>query len=77
MIVTNFKPISLITSLYKIIAKVLRLRDAHESNILDEYAVFVKSRQILDVVLVVNKVVEKYRRNNETALIFKIDFEKA
>lgn len=49
MIVTNFKPISLITSLYKIIAKVLRLRDAHESNILDEYAVFVKSRQILDV----------------------------
>ena len=34
-------------------------------------------RQILDVVLVANEVVEDYRKSNKDGLAFKIDFEKA
>ena len=34
-------------------------------------------RQILDVVLIVNEVVEDYRRGDKMGLVFKIDFEKA
>ena len=34
-------------------------------------------RQILDVVLVANEVVEYYKRSNKEGLLFKIDFEKA
>ena len=37
---------------------------------------FVAGRQILDVVLVANKVAEEYRRGNKGGLVFKIDFEK-
>ena len=33
-------------------------------------------RQILDVVLVADEVVENYRRSNTKGLVFKIDFEK-
>lgn len=38
-------------------------------------ATFVKSRQILDV-LVENEVVEEYKIINEESLVFKIDFHK-
>ena len=34
-------------------------------------------RQILDVVLVANEVVEDYKRRKQKGLVFKIDFEKA
>ena len=34
-------------------------------------------RQILDVVLVANEVVEDYRRGHKEGFVFKINFEKA
>ena len=34
-------------------------------------------RQILDVVLVANEIVEEYRKYNKLRVVFKIDFEKA
>ena len=33
-------------------------------------------RQILDLVLVANEIVEDYKRGNKEGLVFKIDFEK-
>ena len=38
---------------------------------------FVARRQILDVVLVANKIVEEYWKLGRTGVVFKIDFEKA
>ncbi|RVW77580.1 hypothetical protein CK203_050257 [Vitis vinifera] len=38
---------------------------------------FVQGRQILDVVLIVNEIVDEKRRSGEEGVVFKIDFEKA
>ena len=77
--VIDFRPINLVTSLYKIIAKVLakRLQAVLGETISKHQEAFVAGRQILDVVLVANEVVEDYRRSNKEGLVFKIDFEKA
>ena len=77
--VKDFRPISLVTSLYKIIAKVLvkRLQSILGETISESQGAFVAGRQIFDVVLVANEVVEDYRRSNKEGLVFKIDFEKA
>ena len=70
---------SLVTSLSKIIAKVLtkKLQSVLGDTISKSQEAFVAGRQILDVVLVANKMVEDYKRCNKEGLIFKIDFEKA
>ena len=77
--VGDFRPISLVTSLYKIIAKVLakRLQAVLGKTISQSQGAFVAGRQILDVVLVANEVVEDYRKRKKKGLVFKIDFEKA
>ena len=77
--VSDFRPISLVTSLYKIIAKVLsrRLRKVIHQTISSSQGAFVEGRQILDVVLIANEVVDEKRRSGEEGIVFKIDFEKA
>ena len=76
--VKDFRPISLVTSLYKIIANVLAkiLQLVLGDTISKSQGAFVAGRQILDVVLVATEVVEGYRRSNKEGLVFKIDFEK-
>ena len=77
--ISDFKPISLITSLYKIIAKVLaeRLRGVLHETIHSTQGAFVQGRQILDAVLIANEIVNERRRSGEKGVVFKIDFEKA
>ncbi|RVX01391.1 LINE-1 retrotransposable element ORF2 protein [Vitis vinifera] len=77
--ISDFRPISLITSLYKIIAKVLsgRLRGVLHETIHYTQGAFVQGRQILDAVLIANEIVDERRRSGEEGVIFKIDFEKA
>ena len=77
--VSNFRPISLVTSLYKIIAKVLsrRLLKVIHETISSSQGAFVEGRQILDVVLIANEAVDEKRRSGEERIVFKIDFEKA
>ena len=76
--IRDFRPINLMTSLYKIIAKVWakRLQAILGETISISQGAFVAGRQILDVALVANEVVEDYRRKKQS-LVFKIDFEKA
>ncbi|RVW34855.1 Transposon TX1 uncharacterized 149 kDa protein [Vitis vinifera] len=77
--ISDFRPISLITSLYKIIAKVLsgRLRGILHETIHSTQGTFVQGRQIFDAVLIVNEIVDERRRSGEEGVVFKIDFEKA
>ena len=77
--ISDFRPISLITSLYKIIAKVLsgRLRGVLHETIHSTRDAFVQGRQILDAVLIANEIVDEKRRSGEEGFVLKIDFEKA
>jgi hypothetical protein len=75
----DFRSISLVGSLYKILAKVLanRLRLVIGSVVFEAQTTFVKSRQILDGVLIANEVVDEAQRSKKDLLLFKVDFEKA
>jgi hypothetical protein len=63
----DFSPISLVWSLYKILAKVLanRLRLVIGSVISKSQMAFVKGRQILDGILIANEVVDEARKSRK------------
>ncbi|PNX74297.1 ribonuclease H [Trifolium pratense] len=75
----DFRPISLLGCLYKLIAKVLtnRLAKVMNSLIATNQSAFIKGRNLVDGVLVVNEVVDLARRSGKDCMIFKVDFEKA
>jgi len=75
----DFRPISLVGSLYKILVKVLanRLRSVIGRVISDSQSAFIKGRQILDGILVANEIVDEARKLQKELLLFKVDFEKA
>ncbi|GAU15594.1 hypothetical protein TSUD_108530 [Trifolium subterraneum] len=75
----DFRPISLVGSLYKILVKVLanRLRLVIGSVISESQTAFVKDRQILDGILIANETVDEARRTKKELMLFKVDFEKA
>ena len=65
--ISNYRPITLVTSLYKIIAKVFsgRMHKFLQDTIFLTQGVFVEGRQILDHALVANKLVDEKRRSRE------------
>jgi len=75
----DFRPISLVGSMYKILAKVLAnwLRMVIGSVIFESQTTFIKGRQILDGILVANDVVDEARKCKKELIMFKVDFEKA
>ncbi|XP_073024393.1 uncharacterized protein [Primulina eburnea] len=77
--VKEFRPISLTTSLYKILAKVLtnRLKKFLGKTIKENQCAFIKGGHILDCCLIANEVVEEYRRKQKKVWILKVDLEKA
>ncbi|GJT01135.1 RNA-directed DNA polymerase, eukaryota [Tanacetum coccineum] len=78
-LVNDFRPISLIGSLYKIITKVLARRLSHviPTLVSDVQSAFVSNRQILDGPFILNELLSWCKHKKSKALIFKIDFEKA
>ncbi|GJY88535.1 RNA-directed DNA polymerase, eukaryota [Tanacetum coccineum] len=78
-LVKDFRPISLIGSIYKIIAKVLtnRLVGVLGGIINEVQSAFVKERQILDGPFILNEVISWCKRKKKQTLLFKVDFEKA
>jgi len=75
----DFRPISLVGCLYKVLAKVLanRLCGVIGSVVSNTQSAFVKGKQILDGTLIANAVVDEAKRMNKELLLFKVDFEKA
>jgi len=75
----EFRPFSLVGSLYKILAKLLanRLRQVIGSVISDSQSAFVKNKKILDGILIANEVVDEDRKCKKELMMFKVDFEKA
>lgn len=65
MKVSNCRPVSWVTSVYKIIAKILsrRLSDSLHQTISMTLSAFADGRQILKATLVANEVVEYSRRS--------------
>ncbi|GJY35856.1 RNA-directed DNA polymerase, eukaryota [Tanacetum coccineum] len=78
-LVKDFRPISLIGSMYKIIAKILanRLSLVIPDLVSDVQSAFLSNRQILDGPFILNELFSWCKRKNTKAMIFKVDFEKA
>ncbi|GKA85425.1 RNA-directed DNA polymerase, eukaryota [Tanacetum coccineum] len=78
-LVKDFRPISLIGSLYKIIAKTLanRLAGALGYIVNEVQSAFVSNRQILDGPFILNELIHWCKSKKKQTMIFKVDFEKA
>ncbi|KAK0607568.1 hypothetical protein LWI29_016836 [Acer saccharum] len=77
--VRDFRPISLVSSMYKILAKVLanRLKKVMDSVIGENQMAFVANRQIMDSFVVAEEIIHKWRKDKVGGLLVKLDFEKA
>ena len=74
----EYRPISLIGYMYKIMAK-LRARRLKKvlPIIIDETRfAFIEGRHMLHNILIANEVVEEAKRCNKSCLVFKVDYEK-
>ncbi|GJS28073.1 RNA-directed DNA polymerase, eukaryota [Tanacetum coccineum] len=77
--VNDYRPISLIGSVYKVVTKIMatRLAMVIESIVSDTQSAFVAKRQILDGPFILNEVLHWCKRKNKKVMFFKVDFAKA
>ena len=75
--VVDFRPINLITILYKLIAKVLakRLKKVLHETINGSLLALIACWKILDPILVANELLDDFFINKKDEWVFKIDFE--
>ena len=77
--VKDYRPISLIGSIYKIIAKIManRLVGVLGDIVSEVQSAFIAERQILDGPFILNEVLQWCKLKKKQMLLFKVDFEKA
>ena len=75
----DFRLISLIGGVYKLLAKVHanRLKLVIGEVIFDSQQAFIQGRQILDIVLIASEAFDSRLKDNTPSLLFKMDIEKA
>ncbi|GJR45913.1 RNA-directed DNA polymerase, eukaryota [Tanacetum coccineum] len=77
--VSDYRPISLIESLYKVVTKILamRLSTVISDLISDVQTAFLPNWQILDGPFIINELLARCHQKNQRAMVFKVDFAKA
>ncbi|GKC58912.1 RNA-directed DNA polymerase, eukaryota [Tanacetum coccineum] len=77
--VTDFRPISLIGCVYKVVTKILanRLATVISDLVSDIQSAFVANRQILDGPFILNELLTWCKKKKKQSLVFKVDFAKA
>ena len=77
--ISDYRPISLIGCVYKIISKLLasRLACVIHKVISPNQTAFLSGRQILDGVVIANEIINYAKQAGLNLLLFKVDFEKA
>ncbi|KAK2657189.1 hypothetical protein Ddye_010241 [Dipteronia dyeriana] len=75
----DYRPVCLVRSLYKVLAKVLanRLMKMMDSIIGETQMDFVSKRQITDSFVITEEILNKWKGDKEGGLLVKLDFEKA
>ncbi|KAK2660472.1 hypothetical protein Ddye_007005 [Dipteronia dyeriana] len=75
----DYRQISLVGSMYKILMKVLANRLKKIMNLVMDptQMVFVKDRQIIDNFVIAEWVIHSWKKDKEGGLLLKLDFEKA
>ncbi|GKB28200.1 putative RNA-directed DNA polymerase [Tanacetum coccineum] len=76
---SDYRPISLIRCVYKVISKLLALRLAKVTGsvISPNQSAFIEGRQILDGCLIANEIIRMLSLEKLKLLLFKVNFEKA
>ena len=75
----DYRPISLIGCVYKVVSKLLANRLVLVlPHLIDErQTTFMKGRHILHGVMISNEVIAEAKSKNKPCMVFKVDFEKA
>ena len=76
---SNYRPISLVGCVYKMVSKILaiRLKKVISKVINVRQSAFLEGRGLLDSILVANEVLEEMKRNKKSCVFFKVNYEKA
>ena len=77
--IKDFRSISMISCIYKVIAKILanRLRTVMNGLVGETQTAFIQGRQILDGTLISCEVVHWLKKHKKEAVLVKLDFCKA